>query len=156
MPPSIASDIEGLDVNFALDMPDGVSEAGPSNEREMWGEDPTIECFELTLRFENLYMGALKGVRLLIGGNIVVLGLVARPISSIHHNDPCVSSMQFFPMIPHAPGEPVSDIPKFPIRLAVNFVDFGDCESSDFLPVCFFLIETQTPEYQRAHWLCTL
>ena len=38
--------------------------------------------------------------------------------------------MQFFPMIPHAPGDPVPDIPKFPIRLAINFVDFGDCESS--------------------------
>jgi hypothetical protein len=36
-------------------------------------------------------------------------------------------------MIPHAPGDPTSDIPKFPIRLAVNFVDFGDCENSDFL-----------------------
>jgi hypothetical protein len=60
---------------------------------------------------------------------------MVRPISSIHHNDPCVSSMQFFPMIPHAPGEPVPDIPKFPIRLAVNFVDFGDCESSDS-PLC--------------------
>lgn len=52
-----ASDIEGLDVNFSLNMPDNVSEAGPSNEREMWGEDPTIECFELTVRFESLYMG---------------------------------------------------------------------------------------------------
>jgi len=57
VPPSTASDIERLDVNFSLDMPGSVSEAGPSNEREMWGEDPTIECFELTLRFENLYMG---------------------------------------------------------------------------------------------------
>lgn len=57
VPPSTASDIEGLDVNFALDMPDSASEAGPSNEREMWGEDPTIECFELTVRFENLNMG---------------------------------------------------------------------------------------------------
>lgn len=55
--PSTASDIEGLDVNFTLNVPDAVSEAGPSNEREMWGEDPTIECFELTVRFENLSMG---------------------------------------------------------------------------------------------------
>lgn len=38
--------------------------------------------------------------------------------------------MQFFPMIPLAPGDPVPDIPKFPIRLAVNFVDFGDRKSS--------------------------
>ena len=38
-------------------MPDNVSEAGPPNEREMWGEDPTIECFELGVRFENLQMG---------------------------------------------------------------------------------------------------
>ena len=37
--------------------------------------------------------------------------------------------MRFFPTIPHGPGEPIPDIPKFPIRLAVNFVDFGDCES---------------------------
>lgn len=36
--------------------------------------------------------------------------------------------MQFFSMIPHAPGDPVPDVPKFPIRLAINFVDFGDCE----------------------------
>jgi len=57
VPPSTASEIEGLDVNFALNAPDSVSEAGPSNEREMWGEDPTIECFELTVRFENLYTG---------------------------------------------------------------------------------------------------
>jgi len=57
VPPSTASDIEGLDVNFSLNMPDNASEAGPSNEREMWGEDPTIECFELTVRFESLYMG---------------------------------------------------------------------------------------------------
>ena len=57
VPPSTAADIEGLDVDFALNMPDSANEAGPSNEREMWGEDPTIECFELTLRFENLYMG---------------------------------------------------------------------------------------------------
>lgn len=57
VPPSTASDIEGLDVNFALNMPDSVSEAGPPNEREMWGEDPTIECFELTVRFESLNMG---------------------------------------------------------------------------------------------------
>jgi len=63
--------------------------------------------------------------------------------------------MRFFPMIPHAPGEPVPDIPKFPTRLAVNFVDFGDCESSHSLPVYFFLIETQTPEYQGARWLYT-
>jgi len=70
------------------------------------------------------------------GGNIVGLGLVVRPISSIHHSDPCVSSMQFFPTIPHAPGEPAPDLPKFPIRLAVNFVDFGDCESSDSPHVC--------------------
>ena len=55
IPPSTASDIEGLDVS--LNTPDNVSEAGPSNEREMWGEDPTIECFELTVRFENLHMG---------------------------------------------------------------------------------------------------
>lgn len=40
-------------------------------------------------------------------------------------------------MIPHAPGEPVPDIPKFPIRLAVNFVDFGDCEFPS--PTCVFL-----------------
>lgn len=57
VPPSTASDIEGLDVNFALNITDNVNEAGPSNEREMWGEDPTIECFELTMRFENLHMG---------------------------------------------------------------------------------------------------
>ena len=57
VPPSTASDIEGVDVNFTLNVPDNASEAGPSNEREMWGEDPTIECFELTLRFENLNMG---------------------------------------------------------------------------------------------------
>jgi hypothetical protein len=55
--PSTASDIEGLDVNFNLNMPDDVSEAGPSNEREMWGEDPTIECFELTVKFESLNIG---------------------------------------------------------------------------------------------------
>lgn len=54
VPPSTASDIEGLDMNFALSIPDSVSEAGPSNEREMWGEDPTIDFFELTVRFENL------------------------------------------------------------------------------------------------------
>lgn len=60
--PSTASDIEGLDVNFSLNMPDNVSEAGPSNEREMWGEDPTIECFELTVRFESLYMGMWRQV----------------------------------------------------------------------------------------------
>ena len=84
----------------------------------------------------------MKDACSLTGGNVVVLGLVARPISSIHHNDPCVSSMQFFPMIPHAPGEPVPDIPKFPIRLAVNFVDFGDCENSDSTPFYFFLIKT--------------
>ena len=57
VPPSIAPDIEGLDVNFALDMPDSASEAGPWNEREMWGEDPTIDFFELTVRFESLHMG---------------------------------------------------------------------------------------------------
>jgi len=57
---------------------------------------------------------------------------MVRPISSIYHNDPCVSSMQFFPMTPPTPGDPAPDIPKFPIRLAVNFVDFGDCESSNF------------------------
>ena len=57
VPPSTASDIEGLDVNFTLNMPDNASEAGPSNEREMWGEDPTIDFFELTVRFENLHMG---------------------------------------------------------------------------------------------------
>jgi hypothetical protein len=55
--PSTASDIEGLDVNFTVGMLDNASEAGPPNEREMWGEDPTIECFELTVRFDNLYMG---------------------------------------------------------------------------------------------------
>lgn len=57
VPPSTASDIEGLDVNFPLNVPDSASEAGPSNEREMWGEDPTIDFFELTVRFENLHMG---------------------------------------------------------------------------------------------------
>lgn len=58
-------------------------------------------------------------------------------------------------MIPHAPGEPVPDKPKFPIRLAVNFVDFGDCERSDCPPMYAFLTGTQTPEPQRALWLCT-
>ena len=57
VPPSTASDIEGLGVDFTLDMPDNASEAGPSNEREMWGEDPTIDFFELTVRFDNLSMG---------------------------------------------------------------------------------------------------
>ena len=57
VPPSAASDIEGLDVGFTLNVPGEINEAGPSNEREMWGEDPTIECFELTMRFENLHMG---------------------------------------------------------------------------------------------------
>lgn len=55
--PSTASDIEGLDVNFTVEMADNASEAGPPNEREMWGEDPTIECFELALKFEGLHMG---------------------------------------------------------------------------------------------------
>ena len=57
VPPSTVSDIESLDVDFTLSIPDNLNEAGPSNEREMWGEDPTIECFELTMRFENLHMG---------------------------------------------------------------------------------------------------
>lgn len=60
VPPSTASDIDGLDVNFTLDTPDNVSEAGPSNEREMWGEDPTIDFFELTVRFESLSMGTSR------------------------------------------------------------------------------------------------
>lgn len=64
--------------------------------------------------------------------------------------------MQFFPMIPHAPGDPVPDIPKFPIRLAVNRVDFGDCESSVPPLSSIFLNCTQTLLYQRAHWLYTL
>lgn len=52
--------------------------------------------------------------------------------------------MQFFPTIPHAPGEPISDLPKFPIRLAVNFVDFGDCEGFGSLLECGFL--TRNPD----------
>ena len=72
VPPSTASDIEGLDVNFALDMPDNVSEAGPSNEREMWGEDSTIDFFELTVRFDNLNMGTQPG---LFAGLAVTLSL---------------------------------------------------------------------------------
>lgn len=44
-------------MDFTLNMPDNASEAGPSNEREMWGEDPTIDFFELTVRFDNLTMG---------------------------------------------------------------------------------------------------
>ena len=64
--------------------------------------------------------------------------------------------MQFFPMIPPAPGEPVPDAPKFPIRLAVNSVDFGDCKNSKFFLVYIPLIETQTPGYRRAPWLFTL
>jgi len=43
-------------------MPDNVSEAGPSDEREMWGEDPTIDFFELTVRFDNLNMGTQPGL----------------------------------------------------------------------------------------------
>lgn len=57
--------------------------------------------------------------------------------------------MQFFPMIPPAPGDPVPDIPKFPIRLAVNFVDFGDCKSLNLYQVSF-LSEPQTPVYRKA------
>jgi len=53
-------------------MPDNVSEAGPSNEREMWGEDPTIDFFELTVRFDNLNMGTQPG---LLAGLVVTLSL---------------------------------------------------------------------------------
>ena len=44
-------------MNFTVEIPDNATEAGPPNEREMWGEDPTIECFELAVKFENLHMG---------------------------------------------------------------------------------------------------
>ena len=72
VPPSTASDIEGLDVNFALNTPDNVSEAGPLDEREMWGEDPTIDFFELTVRFDNLNMGTQPSS---LGGLAVTLSL---------------------------------------------------------------------------------